>query len=214
MVSNEGRATKIPTMSQMCGQVWFNQYRRIPFGAFLVPSWSSWSFWHETTNAEKNNLPNQMENNPSLPIIVHHFPPNKTTIFHNFPNRNGWWKKNRPRDPGWWCDGIPRTKASIHQAKKSSICRFPKRGGTPKSSIFIGCSILKTIHFRVSTSLGTPIQWTGLGSTPPGRGTELCLRIHCLVAQNSCWVWWPPIAAIIVGSTLMGTQCRAWGVFF
>ena len=34
-----------------------------------------------------------MEYNPSLPIIVHHFPPNKTIMFHNFPNRNGWWKK-------------------------------------------------------------------------------------------------------------------------
>jgi hypothetical protein len=41
-----------------------------------------------------------MEDNPSLPIIVHHFPPNKTIMFHKFPNRNGWWKKNRPRDPG------------------------------------------------------------------------------------------------------------------
>ena len=69
-----GRAKKIPTMSQMCGQVWFNQYCRIPFGAFLVPSWSSWSFWHETTNAEKKTFQTKWK-------IIHHYP-SLSIIFH------------------------------------------------------------------------------------------------------------------------------------
>ena len=77
-----------------------------------------------------------MEDNPSLPIIVHHFPPNKTIMFHKFPNRNGWWKKIALEIQDDDDDRIPLPTKHT-PAKKSSICRFPKRGGTSKSSIFI-----------------------------------------------------------------------------